>query len=311
MAKRRHHYIPQFYLKGFTDPRKENCVWVYDKEEEKLFPSTPLNIAVEKDYHTMINEKSEADTETIENLYGFIESDASKVIQKIHIGEMLDEEDRSIFSLFVSSMLVRVPNYRKNIEKIFADSTLDNLLSLAKNETAFTESYEEFLKKTGTSPDISLDDLRKYTLDGEYDIITNPQVSLAMSISQLLHLPQVFLQMKWAFIRSESERMFLSSDNPLFFWDPTHDPDSFSGVGLMNKNIEVSLPLSNEICAVGGWETPGDYNVIPGKTQLVNNLNRRTAGASLRFVFSSIKSDALLRFVLKYKNSAPTIEIVK
>jgi hypothetical protein len=45
---RRHHYLPQMYLRGFADA--DELVWVYDRKEDKYLHQGILNTAVKKDF---------------------------------------------------------------------------------------------------------------------------------------------------------------------------------------------------------------------------------------------------------------------
>jgi hypothetical protein len=52
MVARRHHYVPQYYLKGFSVPRKgKPQVSVFDREERKSFQTATANVAAEKDFN--------------------------------------------------------------------------------------------------------------------------------------------------------------------------------------------------------------------------------------------------------------------
>jgi hypothetical protein len=72
------HYIPKFYLKGFTD--KEGTLWVFEKFKS-LRNSKPKKEASRPDYYTH-DEDGKRD-ETAENVLKHIESDVAPVIRKI------------------------------------------------------------------------------------------------------------------------------------------------------------------------------------------------------------------------------------
>lgn len=309
MPKVRHHYIPRFYLNGFTDPAKSNAVWVFDKDDEKAFPAAPANIACEKHYHTFVMEDGEKDTESIEHLYGLIEAPSSAVIRKIHAEEALSNEDISVFSTFAASMMIRVPNHRSNIEKAVGSLMMKSQAMLANNKEAFESSYNRYLEETGSDSDLTAEDVRQFVLEEKYTTTINPQVSLYFSVMSIEHIAEVFHKMNWAFIKSTNDHKFLSCDNPLFYFDPTHDRNSFYGVGLLNKAVEVTLPLSQDICAYGSWDNAGQHNTVNGKNQMIKNINRRTVLAAKRFVFSSEYSDTLFKFAIKYKDSAPILRV--
>jgi hypothetical protein len=54
---KKHHYIPKFYLKGFTDAA--NQFYIYDKETEKIWLSSPENSFIENHRNTGIVINSE------------------------------------------------------------------------------------------------------------------------------------------------------------------------------------------------------------------------------------------------------------
>jgi hypothetical protein len=49
---RKHHYVPKFYLKGFTkEATVDGKLWVIDLEKRKVWQSSPINSAVEVDFY--------------------------------------------------------------------------------------------------------------------------------------------------------------------------------------------------------------------------------------------------------------------
>jgi hypothetical protein len=62
---KKHHYIPRFYLKGFTN--RENRYFVYDKQNDKLWQSSPENSFLENHRNTGIFENPE--TKEVHEIY--------------------------------------------------------------------------------------------------------------------------------------------------------------------------------------------------------------------------------------------------
>ncbi|MEK6691067.1 MAG: DUF4238 domain-containing protein [Nitrospirota bacterium] len=307
MPKKRHHYIPEFYLKGFIDSKNEPNIWVYDKDDGKVIKATARNIAVEKHYFSFINESGERDSETIENLMAGIESETAKVLNKIKSCTDLTGDDKLIFTGFIACMMIRVPNFRQNTENAVSEMMKKMNIIWASHRKGFEASVKKMEEETRKEIGIPIEELRQFALKGEYDIKISPQFSLALILGQFESLHEIFFNMRWAFLKATEEYKFLSGDNPLFYNDPTHDPTSFYGVGLANKNIEVTFPVSKDIAAYGSWKGPEGY--IQAKNNTVRTINRRTVSAALKFVFSSEKSDTLKRFVTKYKGSSPKLLI--
>lgn len=51
---RKHHYVSQFYLRGFTDDKKQ--LLVTDRPTEKVFRTNPTNVAAQRDFNTIEGE---------------------------------------------------------------------------------------------------------------------------------------------------------------------------------------------------------------------------------------------------------------
>ena len=126
-------------------------------------------------------------------------------------------------------------------------------------------------------------------------------------MSAAKHFFPIFHAMKWTFIKATDSYKFLTSDNPIFYWDPTHDSKSFPGVGLLNKNIELTFPLTKDLALLSSWI--GEVGYVKADNQMVKVINRRTVMSALRFVFASEKSNVLNKFVRKYINSGPKLVV--
>lgn len=50
--KKRHHYLPKFYLEEFVDPRNSPYIWIYEKGQSQIRKANATNIAVKKDFYT-------------------------------------------------------------------------------------------------------------------------------------------------------------------------------------------------------------------------------------------------------------------
>lgn len=298
--KKRHHYIPVFYLRGFA--HKDSCLWVYDKDGKGMFESSPEGIAYEKHYFSFITPHGEKDSETVENMMMNLESEFAKTVTKILNCEELFVKDRITFALFVSSMMVRVPNMRDNIRKSTAEMIKHISVFMASHKENFERMMGRYEKDTGNKVGMSLEEFRQWMLNPDnYTVDVDPQYAIGMALSLLEGFAKVLFQMRWAFINATDDYKYMTSDNPLNYIDPTHNPRSFYGVGLANKNIEVSLPLSRNVCAFGSWKYREGY--IQGTNQHVKHLNRMTVAASVKFVFADKKSDDIDKFVKKHKGS--------
>ncbi|MBI1882844.1 MAG: DUF4238 domain-containing protein [Chlamydiae bacterium] len=305
--KKKHHYIPVAYLKRFVSPSE--CLWVYNKNNSEVFEEKPEAIAYENDYFTFINENGQKDSETLENLITDMENETLPVIKKILNKQSLTDSEMITFSFFVALMQIRAPNFRDNVGEAFSGINKKILQMLAADEKAFERSVKAIEEKTGKTIGMPFEEYRKTVLhfDKNFEMRMNPQVGITTSLSLLKKFARIFKQMHWGFFEASDENKFITGDNPFNYIDPSYKRVSFYGYGLGNKNIEVTLPLSKDICAFGSWKLDASY--YKADNQLVKEFNRRTASASWRFIFSSLKSEGLRSLATKYKDSQIKIKV--
>ena len=308
--KKNHHYVPGFYLEGFIDPKNHPFIWIYEKGKDCVFKSKPENIAFEKHYHSYITTTGEKDTETIENILNKeFETPAAPIFKKLMFFHMPNEEERKTFSRYLGISLTRVPNFRKNVDSVVAKLFKSFLEMNASNEQNFKKMVDSFEHETGEKIGMEIETLRKYQLEGKYDIHVKPHVSLSM-IFLGLELATIFNNMTWVFIKATDRFKLLTSDNPLYYDDPTHNHNVFFGVSLIDKNVEVSFPISSEVAFTGTWKKDLREGFIQANHELIKIINRRTVASALRYIYSSERTDGIARLVQKYKNSAPTMKII-
>jgi len=304
--KKKHHYVPVFYLKGFVDPHNKPYIWIYEKGNLDVRKASARDIATQKHYYSFTTPEGERDSETFEKILGKIEGKAAPVIKNIKERKALTNEQRVWFAFFLAFTMTRVPSFRENIERATGEIMKKANQIWASYPAGFESMIEKFEKDTGNKIEMPVEELRKFVLEGQYDVKVDSQFSLAMILIAKALAP-IFYNMNWAFLEATEDYKFVTSDNPLSFFDPTRGPKFFYGVGLLNRNIEITFPISKDLMFLGTWKQSEGYKKFSNK--LVKDMNRRTVISALRFVFASEYSDTLNRFVQKYKDSAPRVEV--
>jgi len=97
---KRHHYVPQFYLKGFTE---HDSLWVYDLEKREIRQQRPGSIAVKKHFYSVTNEKGERDN-SVELALSQAEGAAAPAVAALARGESESEEQRGDLAFFAALM---------------------------------------------------------------------------------------------------------------------------------------------------------------------------------------------------------------
>lgn len=116
---RRHHYLPQFYLKGFVNEKK--TFGVYDKHKKKLKHGefSPKTHFFEDGRNTVeVNGKMDDFIESV--LYQKIDNDLAPTFEKIHKanGNFLSVENLFQLKSFIAFLYWRVPKNDLLLEKL-------------------------------------------------------------------------------------------------------------------------------------------------------------------------------------------------
>jgi hypothetical protein len=285
MTKKRHHYLPEFYLDGFVNPHNGPYMWVYEKGDPKIRKASVKDVAVQKHYYSFVTPEGQKDSETFENFLAFIENNVAPVFQKIKKQEILSEEERSWFAIFLASLVTRVPNFRESIEESAAEVIRRINLKMASDTEGFKSMIRNFENETGSKVNLPIEDLQKFILDGKYKIKVDPQFSLSM-MTLINDFSPIFHKMNWTIFISDDHK-FVTSDNPLFYNDPTHDPRSPFGVGFLSKNIRLTFPVTKELALLATWSRGKDF-YSRATNKLVRATNRRTIQSALKFILNAV-----------------------
>jgi hypothetical protein len=112
----RHHTVPAFYIRRFTNPRGQ--VWVQDRRRAEPGLSKDTDLAV-KDFYTFTNRDGQADGR-IEQLLEKVESAAAPALDRlcsaVAWNAPLSGEDRSSIATFVAFQTARGQRKRREVE---------------------------------------------------------------------------------------------------------------------------------------------------------------------------------------------------
>lgn len=131
-ASWKHHYLPVFYLKGFT--KDSGKFKIYNVEKNNFVQNgkefSPKAFFFEKNSNTIFSDNG--DTEFIENSYSTLENKIAKIIQKIDSSDSttrfnICEDDMPLLNIFTSLIYWRLPQNRSYLETIMAISTPQEL----------------------------------------------------------------------------------------------------------------------------------------------------------------------------------------
>ncbi len=274
------HYIPQYYLKGFSNNPASDGVWVYEKGITRVFTSGIKNVANE-------NHRWPDKTETY--LANQIESPANAVLDKIRARQPMTPQDKDILSAYMVVMWKRVDeglNRQKTLAPKVIEETFgrlhDQILELMKEHPSKASLLENRLQELAS---LKTKYESEFPIELWYDSIT-PDTPL--------QIRALFSAMTWVFLTSgKAQQPFLTSDNPVFF---------FRDIGIGKSESEITFPVSSTTTLWATWRADLHEGYLSAQEGAIREINRRTAGNATRYVYYSQNASWVVTLV----NRRPT-----
>lgn len=241
------HFIPQCYLKNFSE--NEKFVFVYSKKNKtKGYPQSITKTASKKYFYTIpekylnryfgedidgnIIEKNVL-AEHIERLYANI---LTKIIQAYPIWtnrnepqEILTTKERDLFAALIAIQYLRLPNIR---DKYWSSQVKTQKI---RNEIAVSA------KKADT--DIDFSEIMALNRDDDYASVFHSEIFLDQTI--LADIQDQLVKKIWIY-RTTKEDAVYTSDNPILTKPHFENQTSFyKGFGM--KGVEIIIPISKNI----------------------------------------------------------------
>ena len=267
-----HHYLPQYYLKGFCPDEKS--IWVFDKKKKD-----PYQTHIKK----TANETKLYSEELEFHLSRNIEAPANKVIYKIKNKQVLTNNEKLTLAEYIYTLLKRVPAGKANVAALIPK------MSTELNQE-LSEEIDKLIAEDPKLTDVGLK--RKVEIDA---ILTkqrnNPSNEIWHKIIEAKSLEYVGLlaSMKWQFL-VQNNSSFLTCDNPIFY---------FKGMGIYKKTAELSFPISSNIMLWATWRSDIPECYQKASVGVIKEFNRRTAHNCNRFVYSQKNEEWILPFISK------------
>ena len=267
------HYLPQFYLRGFS---RDGALWAHDRKESRSFKSQPKAVA---------NENAMYPPELEQLLANQIEDPAKSAIEAARAHQELSQPQREALARYIAALWRRVPLGRaralSHVPGLVAEvrdelcGGLDaaagddpTLLALAREKKAWVAGY-----------------LATYENDRGEDLW---HLTLGEPASE--RVIESLLSMRWTFL-VDPGRGFITCDNPVFF---------FEEEGIGSPSSELSLPFSSDVAL---WATRQGHDPCGrfrnARKEDVRQLNRRSAHNADRFIYTECNQPWMLRFACK------------
>lgn len=292
---KKHHFLPQMYLRAFVDPDRvrigQHDLWVY-RVGEPPRPRGPQGVAVEPHFYAT-NEIP--DSVAVEKMLAVVESRAALHLEKLRSGDInLTPQEKAEFASFVGLQLTRTPMARERSNALAIGlirqgwkKTLDEgkLGDLVAKGEAMTG------KKIAADLD-AVEELGRKIADGSMEMVQESKGwSMKNMAEQSQRFGDLFERMHWALLEAPISDPFITSDNPVNVGDPTaraRGPKGFT----VSDQFRFTFPLSPTFMLYGDFARRPDERamVTPADVQQARTVHITQA---FKEVYASFKSEDL------------------
>jgi hypothetical protein len=258
-----HHYVPRFYLANFVGAKK--CLWVYDKDTERIFAASPERIAAETQFYRLPENVDVGDALLIERAFAALESKAAPIFSRIvmEVGNLaplekvsISVEERKLLSEFIAAQYFRTAEFRELISYLMEGAGL--------SEADWSQEERKIVH---------------FILLSESGLVEDFAESVFNAI--------------WMFAKNQSGTPLITSDHPVCVKD--HDSKMWlKGIGPLTDGSYIVYPVSPSLVLyckeLTFWETLQDFDFCVSPVLLndgmVHHENCGQAFMASRFLIS-------------------------
>jgi hypothetical protein len=293
IQKKKHHYVPVTYLEGFTTEAKK--LYVYPKyPPNEVRCQSPKKTGFRKYYYSQPLPEGGKNNNALEDFFSTVESKWSGFIKDIQNNKNVN--DRLEFLLeFIALQYSRVPCTREAIELMLAHQVkgTSDVLNKAGKLPKPPKGYEHIFENL----EISIDPHK--SIHAMHEITTG--------------LGELFSKLGFGVIRNNSNLPFITSDNPVIWFDSSKKKNEFLPYTITPQSpILFYFPLAKDIGLIGTYEAEEDFKKYgllesPQPTKkTIKMLNSLVAKFSYEVFYSCKPTQREL--LIKYKEMSPILD---
>ncbi len=287
---RQHHYLPKFYLKGFTAAhQKKPKVYVFDLQKNSWLekPTNIKNIGTIRDFNRI--EVDGHSPDALEKSLSTFEADVSQALRRVcEATTMPQDEDLVYIMNLIALISIRNPRVRKSHDRFLKD-VIERITDLTLATKERYESSVRQMKAAGygnDTQDVSYEDMLKFHDEKQYTIEINNGMFVAGEFHAFDSVVKLLWKRDWTFLKAgKGAGHFVCSDHPAYLrWSDPKLANGFYPPGHGLKGTDVVFPLSQDTALLGTFEA--EERFITANRQIVALINTLILEGCDRQVYS-------------------------
>jgi len=318
-TSKKHHYLPQFYVAGFTN--KDGNVFVLEHETGVINKQGKNGTFHKRKFYTVdFSKHPKRDPEStyrirkslgienvdtshvveypdmIEDLLGESETVSAPIIKKLIARERLTSTERIELSTFIAFMYTRNPTFHEFVTEFEKKMTEDQIQHIFSSKEKVQELYQKMCDEDGYDKKFDIDELFKFVQEKRYGINIPKESNIEVMLMGTTVIDRILYNKTWFVVEAPAEASFISNDNPVFLDHPILYENSAYGVGFGTPDVKVVFPLSKECLLIMRDSSEGAITIHDKvDRKMVRELNKMIFARSGDYVFG--KDEALVNYL--------------
>jgi hypothetical protein len=305
--KKKHHFVPQTYLRRFSCIDSPEEIWTYDMEKEEKINariSTIENTAFEKHFYSVTLPSGERIAD-MEDIIAGIEAKGAPILKKFLSDGLIQGQDKVDLASFIALLHVRTASFRKLYAELLIMQLQNKMYAQTMDQKQFKEAINLMEKKEGKKfSNEEIEEIKDLFLNPDKYNITFPRDLTLSALGAHDTITPILYNMNWSLLEiNNDDRYFITSDNPVIKtiskanYYPQH-------LGLADKNVQILLPLSTKNCLMMHWRH-NEPNKMIVSINGIKEINRLCAIHAERYLYAHKLDSGLQSLANKYKSARP------
>jgi hypothetical protein len=274
-----HHYVPSFYLAGFTASGDESGdVYVLDQGRAEEWKSSPRKTARKRDFYA-VDLGPHQDPSLMEQILGRLEGEFCSIVRDIIEHKRLPSDgDFDCFLNFVALMAVRIPRTRE-----LTSAAIDRELKQRLRETLATpggwKQFKHAVESKGTQiRDDEYEEYRRFAMGDDYHVNFDQTSHVQMMVKMIDSLLLALAARSWTLgVTSSDTPDLICSDVPVWL-SATKSADLSRPVTLDCPDTLLTFPITRRLIALAHFERrPPVVGVNPRGVAAFNTMTATEA----------------------------------
>jgi hypothetical protein len=233
VTARRHHFVPQCYLKGFTVERKKGRqITVFDAKQHKVFTTAINNVALERDFNRV--EIDGLAPDAFENAMAGFESVISPALDRIIAAQSIAaEEDRVALVNLICALALRNPRLRETLRD-FHEQVIDRVFQVALETPERWANHVKSMGEGNNFSKLSFEEAKRFFQKADFSVTVPRERHIQIEVQTFNDMLPIMLERNWVLLKAPKRSGgFVTCDHPVvLMWSDLKMRGGFYGPGL-------------------------------------------------------------------------------